>query len=610
MDLRRTGIAVLLILCVDAHADTTDRLAQVQQLLEQNQTHQAYEILKAIEEDSIGQSDYDHLLAKVAAQIGIYNEATLALERILQLDGADTLVRVELAKNFAALGNYDQAKFQLDKVCNATSNPHVLHQAFAELQVVEEKIAKRRRRPVFDPKAVTWIGSNMSFENFQKPMPVEATQLSVDLSASIAKARTFMQNGRPVDAFEILTHYEYEGAGNVDFDYLLGVAALESRNPDKATLALERVLTVNPNYAGARIDMARAYAALGDMTRATEEFTAVLALNPPDAVKKRIDELIHEIAYRPAIVATHWSGFFGITTGRDSNVNNAPGHADQYIPGFLETVLLDSDSVETSSNFSMLAGRIQVDHRISGPISVYAGLDVNLRRNFQAPQFDISAGDFRLGGIVALSKHEFELAIALGKSYLDPNPANTSSFLEHPLYRSIFSGTGQWRINFDARNQFQTIFQYSQLRYLDQATKVFDTDQSLLALNWYHAFSETGQVVGFLGGYVGTESDIHDNPSGGKDFYGLRAGGQYEFASNWNVFAALGYLLADYRRYQVIHQKTRDDKCLELNLGLNYALWDNWTVRPLLSLTRHDSNIGLYEYDRREVSVTLRRDWR
>jgi len=54
-------------------------------------------------------------------------------------------------------------------------------------------------------------------------------------------------------------------AGNLDYDYLLGIAALDSGQPDKASLALERVLAVTPDYVGAGSILARAYFALAIM---------------------------------------------------------------------------------------------------------------------------------------------------------------------------------------------------------------------------------------------------------------------------------------------------------------------------------------------------------
>ena len=45
----------------------------------------------------------------------------------------------------------------------------------------------------------------------------------------------------------------------------------------------ERVLIVDPNHLGARVDLARAYFALGDSARARGEFRIALAQNPPPA---------------------------------------------------------------------------------------------------------------------------------------------------------------------------------------------------------------------------------------------------------------------------------------------------------------------------------------
>ena len=603
-------VFIWLTLCVSAFANAANNLIHAQRLLEGNQHQQAYEFLKSFENEAIGESGYDRMLAEAAAGIGASGEATLALERLLQLDPAAVDARLELAKNYAVLGNHEQAKFQLDKAISGTTNNGLIQQARAELILVEEILAKRRKRPAFDPNVASKIETAQLSNEARDSVPPVAEKVAADLTAPMAEARALLRNGQPLAAYDALMKMEYEGSGDIEFDYLLGVAALEAGKPDKATLALERVLESNPNYAGARIDMGRAFMLLGDAVRAQEEFTAVLELNPPDVVRERVEGFMAEMAQRAAVAKTNWSGFFGITLGRDSNVNNAPGKAEQFIPGILDTVLLDRDSVETPSNYSALAGRIQVDHHINDRFGVYAGLDLTLRRNFQAPQFDSVGGELRVGGTISLSNHELEFSLAVGKTYLDPQPGRSNTFLEHPLYRNLVGGTAQWRFNINDRNQLQTTLQYNRLRYLDEATSVFDSDQTVLGLNWFRAFGANNQGVGFLGAYLGKESDIHGNPSGEKDFFGLRAGGQYGLTSKWAIFATMGLMSADFQRFQVIHRKTRDDKRYDLSLGMSYTLWESWSLRPQLSLTRQDSSIGLYEFNRKEISVALRRDWR
>ena len=603
-------VFIWLTLCVSAVANAADYLIYAQRLLEGNQHQQAYEFLKSVENEAIGESSYDRMMAEAAAGIGANAEATLVLERLLQLDPAAVDARLELAKNYSVLGNHEQAKFQLEKAINGTTNNGLMQQARAELILIEEILAKRRKRPAFDPNVASRIQTTQRPNEAQDTSPPAPAKVAADLTAPMAQARALLRNGQPLAAYEALMKMEYEGSGDVEFDYLLGVAALEAGKPDKATLALERVLESNPNYAGARIDMGRAFMVLGDIVRAQEEFTAVLELNPPDHVRKWVEGFMSEMAQRTSVAKTKWSGFFGLTLGRDSNVNNAPGSAEQFIPGILDTVVLDPDSVETPSNYSVLAGRIQVDHHINDRFGVYAGLDLNLRRNFQAPQFDSAGGELRVGSTITLSNHELEFSLGVGKTYLDPHSSLNNSILEHPLYRNLVGGTMQWRFNINEQNQLQTIIQHNRLRYPNEVTSVFDSDQTLLGVSWFHAFGANDQGVWFFGAYRGKESDIQGNPSGEKDFFGLRAGGQYGLTSNLAVFATIGLMSADYQRFQAIHQKTRDDKRYDLSLGMSYSLWDGWLLRPNVSLTRQASNIGLYEFDRKEFSVTLRRDWR
>ncbi|NBR30237.1 MAG: hypothetical protein EBT83_17800, partial [Betaproteobacteria bacterium] len=63
----------------------------------------------------------------------------------------------------------------------------------------------------------------------------------------LARAEALVRAGKAAEAFAMLEPYEFDHSGNPNFDYWYGVAALESAHPDKATLALERALAVNPD---------------------------------------------------------------------------------------------------------------------------------------------------------------------------------------------------------------------------------------------------------------------------------------------------------------------------------------------------------------------------
>ena len=75
----------------------------------------------------------------------------------------------------------------------------------------------------------------------------------------IKNATDLVAKGRIKEAYTLLSPYQSELAGEPDYDYLLGITALDSGKINEAIYALERVLSVNPSHLQARAEIARAY---------------------------------------------------------------------------------------------------------------------------------------------------------------------------------------------------------------------------------------------------------------------------------------------------------------------------------------------------------------
>ena len=116
--------------------------------------------------------------------------------------------------------------------------------------------------------------------------------------ADLTQAEALVREGRAAAAYALLQPKEADSAGDPDFDYWLGISALESGRPDKASIALERVLIVNPDFAAARLDLARAYFALNDYERARLEFKTVLEQDPPESARETIQRYMAEMDTR------------------------------------------------------------------------------------------------------------------------------------------------------------------------------------------------------------------------------------------------------------------------------------------------------------------------
>ena len=416
------------------------------------------------------------------------------------------------------------------------------------------------------------------------------------------QADALMKQGKAAEAYALLEPFEFEQSGNVKFDYLLGIAALDSGKPDKATLAFERVLAVDPNFAGARIDMGRAYFQLGDTTRAKTEFETVLTQNPPAAAKATIDNYLAAIEKQESAKKTRTTGYIEAVAGHDSNVNFATSQSQIAVPALGNLIFtLNAAGVRAPDDYLGIAFGGEVNHQINPGFALYAGADVRSRRNNTQDRFDSTSFDARAGIAVGESANVFRFGVLGGKYELDGKGNRDSDGV-----------SAEWRHLIDAANQLSVFGQYARYRF-EPTISVNNFDQSTAGVNWLRIVNEgKGMVMATL--LTGSEH-APLRADGGKRFNGLRLGGQMQLDERTELFAGLGVQFSKYDQANAAFSSpteslTRDDKQYDANVGLNWHLDKAWTLRPQISYLRNNSNIVIYKHDRSDVSITIRRDFK
>ena len=208
------------------------------------------------------------------------------------------------------------------------------------------------------------------------------------------RARSLLDQKNPQAALALLQPLEGERAGNVEYDYLLGISALDAGDAQQAVFALERVLAVNPNYLQARAEIARAYVELGERDNAKREFQNVLAANPPAEVRQTIDRLLNTLIAKGRRV---W-GNLELGVGTDSNVNSATGRGQIAIPAFGGAVVsLGAGGSQLGDNFTGLAGAVNLLEPLTEEWSLVGGAAGNFKLNNTQTQFDTNSFDGNLG---------------------------------------------------------------------------------------------------------------------------------------------------------------------------------------------------------------------
>ena len=87
---------------------------------------------------------------------------------------------------------------------------------------------------------------------------------AVERETVYEQAKKALRDGRTEVAYQMLVQYETDWSGEDAFDYLLGVAALDSGHAGDAIFSLQRLVARQPDFSGARLELARAYYDVGD----------------------------------------------------------------------------------------------------------------------------------------------------------------------------------------------------------------------------------------------------------------------------------------------------------------------------------------------------------
>jgi tetratricopeptide (TPR) repeat protein len=101
-----------------------------------------------------------------------------------------------------------------------------------------------------------------------------------DFRDSLRRAHAALRAGRAATAEKWLWALEARFPGEVNCLWLIGVALLDQDKVSESIATLERVLTAVPDFANARVDLARAYRRDGRAEKAREEVRRVLQVQP------------------------------------------------------------------------------------------------------------------------------------------------------------------------------------------------------------------------------------------------------------------------------------------------------------------------------------------
>ncbi|MBL8521671.1 MAG: DUF560 domain-containing protein [Betaproteobacteria bacterium] len=416
------------------------------------------------------------------------------------------------------------------------------------------------------------------------------------LAAPVDEIRTLFESGRMRDAVALGQRHP-QLLGNPDFDYYYGMALIDTGQPAKGVLALERHLLHRPEGMAVRAELGRGYFAMGDWPRAKQMFSEVLSRNPPAPLRARAEEYLESIRQRESAWRTSGSGHVELGGGHDGNANSGISSQIINVPLF-GAVTIDPSGRAQKDRFVHTSAGAQLNVPFTAAWSAFAGLGMDNRHYRDVDAFDqrnthVAAGVSRQG-----QESQWRLSANAGR--LDVNAEK---------YRTLAALTLDGTHRLTEKRTLSAYLQGADIRYVGD-NRVQDSRLASLGVQVRQAFDGDWQPLGVLGVNGGRETNRNDRADLDRTLFGGNATLALNLSPKWGTAFSAQFQRSRYGGQDALFAATRNDRYRALEWTLGRAITPNLSARIEVSRTVNSSNIELYSYSRNQFALKLRLDQR
>jgi tetratricopeptide (TPR) repeat protein len=392
-----------------------------------------------------------------------------------------------------------------------------------------------------------------------------------------------------------------EWEGDAEFDFLFGLAALESGQPNESVYALERAAALAPDELlrnRARLELARAYFITNNLAASENLFSAVLASNPPANVQQNINAFLQLIETRQNLREPIFQWTVSSFLGSDDNINSATsnGLIDTPLVGVIE---LNQEGQQIDDNYSNTSVAMAYNY----PFNRNRSLDVtaNLMHldNFDTDQFDIDSLRAEVTYNLGSDTNRFRHGLSATTVNLDGEGFQDVVALNSSWQRS---GSNGW---------YQTLAaSYSQITYDTgngrDRNDLRDVDQVLLR----------GGLTKIAGSFTHSLNIYHADekpeiPNGGahngRDFSGVAYSVLYRMNAQHTPYLRVSIQDVEHdSEHPVFFNTTRSDDNESVTAGWLWQLGRKLVLTGDVSYINNTSNIELFDFSRFKYQAGFR----
>lgn len=416
--------------------------------------------------------------------------------------------------------------------------------------------------------------------------------------ALLDDAQTLSAQGNAEQAFVLLGEQEPVRAGDPTFDAAMGRAAYAAGQYPRAVMAWERVFALQPDDAMAQLELGRALLAVGDKRTALAVSKLVREEGIPVDAALNIDQFLVSYDRADYRGASSIKGYAELTVGHDSNANAGPDASDILAVALagVPAWVLAPGAQETAANFGSALLAVRGRHVLDAGWSLVGAASASTRHHAQAARaYDNSQLDANAGVAWRRERNEVILSGVYG-----------SQLLDDARLRNMGGVQGEWIYRIDGFRQWGSFVQWLDVRYPHQSIR--SVHRSIAGVSYSQVFRNGSLAYGSL--YGGRESPQTSGVEDlGQHLMGWQLGGQVPLTHSLALFAALSGERRKYGASDPFFAVRRRDQQAGVSLGVSWVPAQDWRITPQWMLVKNDSSIPVTQYERRVISITVRRDF-
>jgi len=409
---------------------------------------------------------------------------------------------------------------------------------------------------------------------------------------SLTDAQALLSNHQYIQALALLEPAESAHAQDAHYHYLLGRAALGSGDAERARVALERGIELDPDSANAHLALGRAYHALGQHANAINQFEIAMHFEnlPPDLLTQ---SQIYDDAAREALEEGRRTTMFGYAaTGIGRYRVNSTRGTNAFGGG---------DRRETFYNLRVGGG---LSHSLGNDTSLDGTIDYRHR------EYDAGSRDDRD------LRWSFAASHGFNDSRFSGGLRGRVSYRGNGDYRNDVAGFVDYTHNLDVESQLTAGLSVQRRRYPEGPLRDRSRTTTTGSVGWSHSFNDGGANFGITA-HAGRNTAT-SRIDGDSDVFGATANLDWTFGDTLDAFIFVWWERDDFSADDVrFHPDERDvaatfsreDNLYEGGAGLVWAFAQTWTLRPELLYIRDQSNVVAFNYSSTEVWLNVRKDF-